>query len=47
MKLALSLLGLVALFLGVRFASNRLATHQRVVPPLWSRVNTQVHRINQ
>ena len=47
MKLALSILGLIALFLGVRFASNRLATHQRVFPQLRTRVNTEVHRINQ
>lgn len=47
MKLALALLGLVAVFLGLRAASNRLATHQRVLPQLWSRVDTQVYRINQ
>ena len=32
---------------GLRYASQRLATHQPVLPSLTNRINTQVHRINQ
>lgn len=32
---------------GLRALSQRLALHQRVVPQLTSKINTQVHRINQ
>lgn len=32
---------------GLRYASHRLATHQPVIPGVTSRINTQVHRINQ
>ncbi len=32
---------------GLRHAAQRLATHQPLVPALTSRINTQVHRINQ
>jgi len=47
MKLLYALVALVALALGLRYASNRIATHQSVLPSLLNRVNTQVHRINQ
>jgi hypothetical protein len=31
----------------LRHSARRLARHQRIMPRLTSRVNTQVHRINQ
>lgn len=31
----------------LRYASQRLATHQPVLPGVTNRINTQVHRINQ
>ena len=34
-------------FVGLRYASNRLAQHQTVLPSLRRRINTQVRRINQ
>jgi hypothetical protein len=40
-------LALVAVFLGVRFMSDRLARHQSINPRLRSWINTEVHRINQ
>lgn len=47
MKIVLKLLSLVAVGAGLRYASNRLALHQPVLPALTKRINTQVHRINQ
>jgi hypothetical protein len=47
MKILSLLVALVATFLGLRYISNRIATHKRVLPGLGRRVNTQVHRINQ
>ena len=37
----------LAVAAGLRYASQRLATHQPVLPGLTNRINTQVHRINQ
>lgn len=47
MKLLLSLLSLVAVGAGLRYATSRIALHQPVLPALNNRINTQVHRINQ
>jgi len=47
MKTLALLLAVVAGLLGLRYLSNRIATHQQVLPPLLNRINTQVHRINQ
>jgi hypothetical protein len=47
MKLVYILLALGAAFAGLRYVSQRIATHQRVIPNPLARVNTQVHRINQ
>lgn len=41
------LLSLVAVGAGLRYATNRIALHQPVLPALNNRINTQVHRINQ
>ncbi|QLQ09294.1 MAG: hypothetical protein HZY75_01480 [Nocardioidaceae bacterium] len=47
MKLLAALGTLLAIALGLRYVSNRIATHQTILPSLVKRVNTQVHRINQ
>lgn len=47
MKLTLTVLSLVVAGAGLRYASNRIAMHQPVLPALNNRINTQVHRINQ
>lgn len=47
MKRLPALLSLVAVGAGLRYASNRIALHQPVLPALNNRINTQVHRINQ
>jgi hypothetical protein len=41
----LLLLGLA--FVGLGFASRRLAMHQAVLPELTTKINTRVTRINQ
>lgn len=47
MKPLLALAALLALGAGLRYASNKIALHQPVLPSLNNRINTQVHRINQ
>lgn len=47
MKLVFTLLSLVAVGAGLRYASNRNSLHQPVLPAITARINTQVHRINQ
>lgn len=47
MKIFYILMSLGAVLGVLRYASNRLATHQRVIPNPLAFVNTQVHRINQ
>lgn len=47
MKFVLTLLSVIAVGAGLRHASNRISLHQPVLPSITSRINTQVHRINQ
>jgi hypothetical protein len=47
MKPLIVVVSLLAAGAGLRHASQRLATHQPVLPGITSRINTQVHRINQ
>ena len=47
MKVVTILIAAIAVGGALRYASHRLATHQRVIPNPLARVNTQVHRINQ
>lgn len=47
MKTVLILLSVVAVGAGLRHASNRHSLHQPVLPAVTTRINTQVHRINQ
>lgn len=47
MKLFYILLAVGVVVSALRYASQRIATHQRVVPNPLAFVNTQVHRINQ
>lgn len=47
MKSRYLVLGGVAGAAGLLSLSQRLALHRRLLPQLTSRINTQVHRINQ
>jgi len=47
MRLLITAASLLAVGAGLRYASNRMATHQPVIPGVTNRINTQVHRINQ
>lgn len=47
MRLLFTVASVAAVGAGLAYASQRLATHQPVIPGLTSRINTQVHRINQ
>lgn len=47
MKILSLLVALVSVLLGLRYASNRIATHKQVLPGISGRFNTQVRRINQ
>ncbi|GHE40448.1 hypothetical protein GCM10017673_48540 [Streptosporangium violaceochromogenes] len=47
MKLFSFLAAALLVAAGLRHVSRRLAGHRRIRPRLLSRVNTQVHRINQ
>ena len=47
MKIVIIVLAAVAVLGGGWIVSHRLAKHQRIIPNLLARVNTQVHRINQ
>lgn len=47
MKLLITVASVAAVGAGLAYASQRLATHQPVLPVLTKRINTQVHRINQ
>jgi hypothetical protein len=47
MKIIVILLGAAAMGGALRYVTQRLATHQRVIPNPLARVNTRVHRINQ
>lgn len=47
MKLISGALASAAAVATFRYVTHRLATHQRIIPNPLSRVNTQVHRINQ
>lgn len=39
--------GVVVGVVGLKSLSRRLALHQQLMPQLTSKINTQVHRINQ
>jgi len=47
MKFVLVLAGSLGTFLALRALSNRLATHQAVLPRVTNKVNTRVTRVNQ
>ena len=47
MKIITFLLAAIAVGGALRYVSQRLATHQQVIPNPLARVNTRVHRINQ
>jgi len=47
MRLLIAVTSALAVGAGLRYASQRLASHQPVIPGVTNRINTQVHRINQ
>ncbi|MBM7517066.1 hypothetical protein [Nocardioides nitrophenolicus] len=47
MRRTIVIASVLAVGAGLRYAAQRLATHQPVIPAVTNRVNTQVHRINQ
>lgn len=47
MRPLLVVLSVVAVGAGLRYATNRMAMHQPVLPAINNRINTRVHRINQ
>lgn len=47
MKILVVLVPLIAVGAGAIYVSRRIAKHQTPFPAITSRMNTQVHRINQ
>jgi hypothetical protein len=47
MKIIALLIALAGVLAVLRFLSNRLAEHRTLIPNPLSKINTQVHRINQ